>query len=395
MSRFNGDWYSPTRLHDSPTPGDRFIPNRSLMDLDQAHTLLTSRTREVCNSTFSFGWVLLVVSRRIYKCFTCFLSWQQEHIEKDDEYRRKLEENLFFDSEGRPFRMLVFRGSPKSSKKSIRFLDEMQQQDEAEALHNKNIKQFQYRHLPKDLTENDRFAGCFPLNVYLGFPKSSDLYLWNAETGHNQKLMQVDDQEDYPTSIAWCEDGRRVAVGHLSSKLQLWDAETFKLIRSLEGHDDRVGITAWNGQILTSGSRDKSIINHDVRARNSLTCRVQIHSQEVCGLKWSITGNKLASGGNENLIYIWEASKMCSSNFLHRFSGHQAAVKALAWCPYQSDVLASGGGTLDGCIKIWNIQKGTCINSIGANAQICGLEWNRHHKEILSGHGFSATGASK
>nr|CAN72563.1 hypothetical protein VITISV_011377 [Vitis vinifera] len=377
MSRFNGDWYSPTRLHDSPTqyhfPGDRFIPNRSLMDLDQAHTLLTSRTREVCNSTFG------------------------------DEYRRKLEENLFFDSEGRPFRMLVFRGSPKSSKKSIRFLDEMQQQDEAEALHNKNIKQFQYRHLPKKesrVLDAPRINDDYYLNIMdwgkrniLAIALGSDLYLWNAETGHSQKLMQVDDQEDYPTSIAWCEDGRRVAVGHLSSKLQLWDAETFKLIRSLEGHDDRVGIAAWNGQILTSGSRDKSIINHD--GTSILTSQIQNNgdNNSKCScINVHIGRNKLASGGNENLIYIWEASKMCSSNFLHRFSGHQAAVKALAWCPYQSDVLASGGGTLDGCIKIWNIQKGTCINSIRANAQICGLEWNRHHKEILSGHGFSATG---
>lgn len=66
----------------------------------------------------------------------------------------------------------------------------------------------------------------------LAIALGSDLYLWNAETGHSQKLMQVDDQEDYPTSIAWCEDGRRVAVGHLSSKLQLWDAETFKLVSS-------------------------------------------------------------------------------------------------------------------------------------------------------------------
>lgn len=78
----------------------------------------------------------------------------------------------------------------------------------------------------------------------------------------------------------------------------------------------------------------------------------------------------LASGGNENHIYIWEPSKMSSSNFLHRFKDHRAAVKALAWCPYQSDVLASGGGTSDGSIKLWNVQKGTCINSIETKAQV-------------------------
>ena len=106
-----------------------------------------------------------------------------------------------------------------------------------------------------------------------------------------------------------------------------------------------------------------------VRAPNNLISRIQVHAEEVCGLKWSSGGNILASGGNENLIYIWDASKMSSSNFLYRFNDHSAAVKALAWCPYQSDVLASGGGTKDGCIKIWNTQKGTCINSIDTKAQ--------------------------
>lgn len=106
-----------------------------------------------------------------------------------------------------------------------------------------------------------------------------------------------------------------------------------------------------------------------VRARNNVISRLHAHTEEVCGLKWSRRGNILASGGNENLIYIWDSAKIGSSNFLHCFKDHCAAVKALAWCPYQSDVLASGGGTQDGCIKIWNVQKGTCICSVDTKAQ--------------------------
>ena len=61
---------------------------------------------------------------------------------------------------------------------------------------------------------------------------------------------------------------------------------------------------------------------------------------------------------------------MSSSNFLHRFKDHRAAVKALAWCPYQYEVLASGGGTNDGAIKLWNAQKGTCFSTIETKAQV-------------------------
>ena len=66
-----------------------------------------------------------------------------------------------------------------------------------------------------------------------------------------------------------------------------------------------------------------------------------------------------------------------------------AAVKALAWCPWQSNLLASGGGTADRHIRFWNTTTGACINSIDTKSQISSLLWSKEHKEIISGHGFS------
>ncbi|KAJ6869405.1 cell division cycle 20.5 [Populus alba x Populus x berolinensis] len=370
------DWYSPRRLHDSPTqyefPGDRFIPNRSLMNLDQAHCLLTNKIKEVHNPNFGKG------------------------------YREMLRQSLTLDSEGRPFRMLVFRGSPKSRRKWNYVIDEMRRDIDAEVLGN-GIKQHASRRLPtKEVKVLDapKIKDDFYVNLMdwgknnvLAVALGSALYLWNAENQEVKKLLEVQGDNDYPTSVAWSEKATSLAIGCMKSKLQIWDPETSKCIRSLGGHQSRIAAIAWNGHTLTTGSRDRSIINHDVRVRNSPTSRIQAHTEEVCGLKWSSEGNVLASGGNESLIYIWEASKMSSSNFLHRFNAHnQAAVKALAWCPYQFNVLASGGGTGDGCIKIWNINEGICTHSIETKAQICGLEWNRHHKEILSGHGYGNSG---
>ncbi|KAF3433221.1 hypothetical protein FNV43_RR24323 [Rhamnella rubrinervis] len=366
MWELKSDWYSPTHLQSSPNakydfPGDRFIPNRSLMDLDQAHSMLTNRTKPLRNPEFT------------------------------EMYRQKLDK-LTLDSEGRPFRMLVFRGSPKSIRRPMPW------DDEAEEFDN-NIKQYcQLRTMPKKevkILDAPNLKNDFYMNIMdwgknntLAVALGSELFLWNSDSQKAHKLLKVD-ESDYPTSVAWSEDAKLVAVGYMGSKLQLWDAETCKLVRTLKDHTGRIATTAWRSysHILTSGSQDKSILNHDVRARNNLTSRINAHSHEVCGLKWS--GNKLASGGNDNLLYIWESCKMSSSKFLYRFNEHHGAVKALAWCPYQSDVLASGGGINCGCIKIWSTQKGSCINSTDTKSQICGLEWNRHHKEILSGHGFS------
>ena len=61
------------------------------------------------------------------------------------------------------------------------------------------------------------------------------------------------------------------------------------------------GITAH----VSSGSRDRLILQRDLRVSDNYTSRLSGHKQEVCGLKWSFDGQQLASGGNDNKLYIW------------------------------------------------------------------------------------------
>ena len=68
---------------------------------------------------------------------------------------------------------------------------------------------------------------------------------------------------------------------------------------------------------------------------------------------------------------------------------HQAAVKALAWCPFERNTLATGGGTADRCIKTWNSQTGSLLNSIDTGSQVLSLLWSKTEKELLSSHGYS------
>ena len=136
---------------------------------------------------------------------------------------------------------------------------------------------------------------------------------------------------------------------------------------------------------------DGKIINNDVRVHSHIVATFRGHRQEVCGLKWSTSGQQLASGGNDNLLYIWDrsmASMHSRSQWLHRLEDHTAAVKALAWCPFQRNLLASGGGGSDGCIKFWNTHTGACLNSVDTGSQVCALLWNKNERELLSSHGF-------
>lgn len=230
-------------------------------------------------------------------------------------------------------------------------------------------------------------------NNVLAVALSQCVYLWDASTSSIKELMNVDnDPDDYISSVAWIQNsGSHIALGTASSTVQLWDVEAGRQVRQLNGHSARVGALAWNGHMLTSGSRDNSIINHDVRVQNHIVGKMTHHTQEVCGLSWSPDGTYLASGANDNTLCIMDGANMhtldCTPR--HVLTDHQAAVKALAWSPHERNLLASGGGTADRSIKFWNAQSGACLNSIDTGSQVCSLQWSPSEKEILSSHGFA------
>lgn len=218
------------------------------------------------------------------------------------------------------------------------------------------------------------------------------VYLWNAGTGNIEVLFETQGN-DQACALEWIQEGTTLAVGKNNGTVELWDCNKMKRLRVMTGHTARVGSLAWNSYLVSSGSRDGSIIHHDVRQREHNVATLNGHTQEVCGLKWSPDAKYLASGGNDNLVNIWSAigggSLSTSTEALYVFNQHQAAVRALAWCPWQPHILASGGGTADRCIKFWNVNTGICSNSVDTKSQVCSLLFSENYKELISAHGYA------
>jgi cell division cycle 20, cofactor of APC complex len=151
------------------------------------------------------------------------------------------------------------------------------------------------------------------------------VYIWNGDTGNVLEFCKTRN-DDYVSSLKWASDGSYLAVGTSSGDAQIWDVDSFTKIRSMKGHTSRVGVLSWDQHILSSGAQDGSIWNHDVRIANHKVMEMNGHTSEVCGLQWRLDGAMLASGGNDNLVQIWDSRssipKMTKTN-------HNAAVKVI------------------------------------------------------------------
>ncbi|MFS7908280.1 putative transcription factor WD40-like family [Helianthus anomalus] len=338
---------------------DRFIPNRSAMDFDYAHYMLTTKNGKENPIAASSP------SREAYR----------KHLAETFNMNRS--------------RILAFKNKPPTPADTVL-------SDCSSVQHAKPVKA--RRHIPqtseKTLDAPDLLDDYY-LNLLdwgssnvLAIALGSTVYLWDAADGNTSELVTVDDETGPVTSVKWAPDGRHISIGLNNSDVQLWDTTSNKLLRTMRGcHQSRVGSLDWNNHILTTGGMDGRIVNNDVRIRSHIVETYSGHHQEVCGLKWSASGQHLASGGNDNLVHIWDRSM--ATQYLHRLEDHTAAVKALAWCPFQSNLLASGGGGGDKCIKFWNAHTGACLNSVDTGSQVCALLWNNNERELLSSHGFS------
>ncbi|KAK5171296.1 WD repeat-containing protein slp1 [Saxophila tyrrhenica] len=212
-----------------------------------------------------------------------------------------------------------------------------------------------------------------------------NVYVWSAESGTVSSLLECP-ADTYIASVKWSGDGAYVAAGLGSGEVQIWDVEEGSKLRSMHGHDTRVSVMGWNKHILSTGSRSGVVFNHDVRIAQHKTAELHSHTSEVCGLEWRADGAQLATGGNDNLVTIWDARHTSAPKF--QKTNHRAAIKALAWCPWQTNLLATGGGSHDRNIHFWNTTSGARVNSIDTGSQVTSLRWSLAYKELVSSSGF-------
>lgn len=221
----------------------------------------------------------------------------------------------------------------------------------------------------------------------------SDVYSWEEETGARSLAHW---SNAHVTSLAFSSaqgNNDILAIGRINGSLSLWAPAEVRP-RLNQRHSSGVACIAWKPKVTPRKRTDNRPVvleagvgytedllvgdeagnvylytvewgrwDHDLRldppnAMMTLMRRIVVHSQQICGLAWSWDGSQFVTGGNDNVAFLYVTSEVMGArsqfglmepspqivlygNEKHRWQ-HSAAVKAIAFCPWQKTLVATG-----------------------------------------------------
>jgi WD40 repeat protein/serine/threonine protein kinase len=202
------------------------------------------------------------------------------------------------------------------------------------------------------------------------------------------------------TAVSWSPDGKRLASGGDDGTVRVWDPATREEVLPLKGHDkdlvsQQFGLirsVAWSpdGARLASAGLDGAVKVWDVAGGREVFALPADHGW-VWSVAWSPDGARLAAGSQDGTIRVAEG--LGQTPKVHVFQAHTPShfgtagaqgVRTLAWSP-QGDRLASGGP--DGFVKLWDPIRGVELSPMqGKQYWVMGLAWSPDGKRLASAH---------
>ena len=205
----------------------------------------------------------------------------------------------------------------------------------------------------------------------------------------NPKTMAMEAPPGTPEdilSVKFDQPGNNVFLGCDTGRGQVYDTLRYTPVAEYEIFEQSVLCSDWREDTILVGSRDGKYAIIDDRS-GTISQTGTAHYEELCNIKFSLDSSIFATCSNDCSVKIWDQRNLEKPTCV--FEEHEAAVKALSWSPLNKNIIATGGGTSDKTIKIWDITKGETQHSVQTGSQVCNLYWNENYNEIVSTHGFS------
>lgn len=142
------------------------------------------------------------------------------------------------------------------------------------------------------------------------------------------------------------------AAGGDDGAINVWTTKDGAIVRRLQGVPNGVTAIALSEgpeAKLVAGGQDGELRMWDVREGRVMRGPAA-HRGAVQAMAWSADGRRLASGGADKTLLVWEAE----GGRVRAFRGHDLPVQCLAFSP---DGNLCATGTSDGKVRVWDLSK--------------------------------------
>lgn len=170
--------------------------------------------------------------------------------------------------------------------------------------------------------------------------------LWSA---YGKLLRTLQGHTDRLGRVAFHPMGRHLGTASFDQTWRLWDVESGACLQEQEGHSRAVYAVAFqnDGALAASGGMDAIGRVWDVRTgRNIFTC--EGHVKAVLSLDFSPNGYVLATGSEDNTARLWDLRKR---GVLATLPGHTSLISAVRFEPNDGAYLLTAG--YDNTSRLW------------------------------------------
>ena len=203
--------------------------------------------------------------------------------------------------------------------------------------------------------------------------------LWDVETGRCLRVLEG--HTGRINSVAWRADQSKVLTGSEDSTLRLWDVETGHCLRTLEGHKGTVYNVAWsaNPSYAFSCSGDKTLRMWDLQRGRCMRV-FEGHENLVVPVAIRADGCRALSGSADSTLRLWDVE---TGRCLRVLEGHTHFIWNIAWSTNHRRALS---GSWDNTIRLWDVETGQCLRVFeGHTSWVMSVVWSADQRLVLSG----------